>query len=177
MSRNEREWLAEPPLPKTHYVDTAIYTSEELFHEEREKIFNKVWIVACHESEIPNAYDYRTFRHPGGEELIILRGEDGKVRSFYNICPHRGNVLLYQPSGNAKRITCIFHQWSFDCTGNCIDIPRGTEGYQNRFDTGNAGLREVRAQVGFGGFVWVNVDDNAQSLEDYIGDGLSLLQE
>src|SRR5579884_664375 len=131
MGRNAKEWEARPRLPETHYVDSRIYTSQQIFEEEQEKIFNKTWIIACHESEIPNAYDYRTFQHPGGEPLIVIRGDDGQVRSFYNICPHRGNTLLYDPVGNAKRITCIFHAWSFDSRGNCIDISRGEQGYQD----------------------------------------------
>ncbi len=177
MSRDSVQWHQPPNLPGTHYVDTSIYTSPEIFHEEREKVFNKVWIPACHECEIPNAYDYRTFNHPGGENLIIVRGDDNKIRAFYNICPHRGNTILYDPSGNAKNMTCIFHAWSFDTKGSCVDIPRGKEGYQDRLSFEQVALREVKCQVGFGGFVWVNVDDNAESLEDYIGDALGLLDE
>ncbi len=126
---------------------------------------------------MPNVYDYRTFNHPGGAKLIVVRGEDNKVRSFYNICPHRGNTLLYDPVGNAKRITCIFHAWSFDTKGDCIDISRGKQGYQDRYGCENAGLREVRAEVGFGGFVWVNIDDDACTLPEYIGDALGMLDE
>lgn len=176
MSRNESQWQQPPKLPNTHYVDSRIYTDEEIFREEQEKIFNHTWIIACHESEVPNAYDYRTFQHPGGEPLIIVRGDDGKVRGFYNICPHRGNTILYDPSGNAKRMTCIFHAWSFDCKGSCIDIPRGNEGYQDRLRKEDVSLREVRTEIGFGGFVWVNIDDKAPSLKEYIGPALDMLE-
>jgi methanesulfonate monooxygenase large subunit len=177
MSRNSTQWHAKPKLPETHYVDTAIYTSEELFREEQEKIFNKVWIIACHESEIPGKYDYRTFHHPGGENLIIMRGDDDEVRAFYNICPHRGNTILYDPAGNAKRMTCIFHAWSFDSKGNCVDIPRAKEGYGDRLCKEDVCLREVKCEKGYGGFIWVNVDDDSSSLRDYIGDALGLLDE
>src|SRR5438270_4294402 len=102
MSRNAVQWYEKPKFPETHYVDTRIYTDGNLFREEQEKIFGKCWIIACHESELPGPYDYRTFAHPGGVPLIVVRGDDGKVRSFYNICPHRGNTLLYDPVGNAK---------------------------------------------------------------------------
>jgi len=109
--------------------------------------------------------------------LIVIRGEDMKVRSFYNICPHRGNTLLYDPVGNAKRITCIFHAWSFNPQGDCIDISRGKQGYQERFGCEQAGLREVKTDIGYGGFVWVNVDDDSCSLREYIGDAMGLLDE
>lgn len=177
MAKTSSQWAKAPNLPESHYVDTRIYTDEDLFREEQAKIFNKVWVIACHESEIPEPFDYRTFRHPGGENLIITRGEDRKVRAFYNICPHRGNTILYDPSGNAKRMTCIFHAWSFDTKGECVEIPRETEGYQDRFDKSEASLREVKCDVGFGGFIWVNIDDQCSSLQEYIGDALGLLDE
>ena len=177
MSRNAVQWQERPGFPDTHYVSTEIYTDEALFKEEQAKIFNKCWIIACHESELVNAYDYRTFNHPGGSPLIVVRGEDMKVRSFYNICPHRGNTLLYDPVGNAKRITCIFHAWSFNTKGDCIDISRGKQGYQERFGCEQAGLREVKTEVGYGGFVWVNIDDASCSLREYIGDAMGLLEK
>ncbi len=177
MAKTGSQWAKAPNLPESHYVDTRIYTDEDLFLEEQTKIFNKVWVIACHESEIPEPFDYRTFRHPGGENLIISRGEDRKVRAFYNICPHRGNTILYDPSGNAKRMTCIFHAWSFDTKGECIEIPRESEGYQDRFEKADASLREVKCDLGFGGFVWVNIDDECSPLQEYIGDALGLLQD
>jgi methanesulfonate monooxygenase large subunit len=176
MAKNAAQWGEFPKFPPSHYVDSRIYTDQRIFAEERAKIFNQCWYIACHESEIPNACDYRTFQHPGGTPLIIVRGEDMKVRSFYNICPHRGNTLLYDPAGNAKRITCIFHAWSFDAKGNCIDISREGEGYQGRFCKADAALREVRTALGYGGFVWVNVDDNCGPLQEFIGTAMSGLE-
>ena len=142
MAKTGADWAARPKFPATHFVDSRIYTDEAIFEEEQEKIFSKSWIIACHESELPSAFDYRPFTHPAGVPLIVVRGEDMKVRSFYNICPHRGNTLLYDPVGNAKRITCIFHAWSFDTKGDCVDITRGEQGYQERFV--QAGRRPAR---------------------------------
>ena len=144
MAKSAAEWNAPPKFPATHYVDSRIYTDQAIFDEEREKLFKPSWIIACHESEIAAPYDYRLFNHPAGVPLIVVRGDDGNVRAFYNICPHRGNTILYDPSGNAKRMTCIFHQWSFDSRGNCVDISRAEQGYQDRFCKADAGLREVR---------------------------------
>ena len=176
MSLDSTQWHAQPKFPDTHYVDTRLYTDESLFREEQEKIFAKSWIIACHESELPNAYDYRSFQHPAGTPLILVRGEDMNVRAFYNICPHRGNTLLYDPVGNAKRITCIFHAWSYDTKGKCLEISRAKQGYQDRFTCDDTGLREVKSALAYGGFVWVNLDDNAMSLQEYIGDALGMLE-
>lgn len=175
MARTTSEWLKRPKLPPTHYVDPIIYSSEEIFEEEKEKIFKKVWHLACHESELPNPYDYRTYRHPGGTPLVIVRGEDGRVRTFYNICPHRGNLIVYEPSGSSKYLTCIFHQWAFNGHGDCVDIPREKDGYQDRLCKADVALKEVRTEVAYGGFVWVNLDDNCEPLSSYIGEALDYM--
>lgn len=176
MSRTAAEWAARPKLPSTHYVDTRLYTDERIFREEQEKIFDRSWIIACHESEIASPYDYRTFQHPGGKNLVVVRGDDGELRAFYNICPHRGNALVQDPAGNARALTCIFHAWTFDSHGRCTGIARGKEGYQDRLQRSDVGLRRVRTAVGYGGFVWVNVDDGAPSLGDWVGDALETLE-
>lgn len=176
MSKNAAQWAERPRFPATHYVDSRIYTDEQIFRDEQERIFGKTWYIGCHESELPNVYDYRTFQHPAGVPLVMVRGEDNKVRTFYNICPHRGNTLLYDPVGSAKRITCIFHSWSFDTKGSCIDITREKEGYQDRFCKGDSGMREVRTEVAYGGFVWVNLDDECGPLSEFIGEALSELE-
>jgi hypothetical protein len=49
----------ETGFPDTHFVSTEIYTSDQIFREEQEKVFGKCWIIACHESELPSAFDYR----------------------------------------------------------------------------------------------------------------------
>src|SRR3712207_7658332 len=89
-------------------------------------------MLACHESELPEPNDYRPYHHPAGVNLIVVRGEDDRVRSFFNVCPHRGNTILYSPSGNAKRMTCIFHAWSFDAQGNCVRSEEHTSELQSR---------------------------------------------
>ena len=119
MAKSAAQWDVPPKFPPTHFVDSRVYTDDMIFEEEKEKLFRPSWIIACHESEIEAPFDYRLFNHPCGVPLIVIRGDDAKVRAFYNICPHRGNTILYDPSGNAKRMTCIFHQWSFDARGNC----------------------------------------------------------
>lgn len=178
MSRNAAQWQRKPDfLPSTHYVDPRIYTDEQIFLEEREKIFNKVWAVVCHESEVPNAYDYRRCQHIGGKELFVVRGGDMKIRTFYNHCSHRGSLLVLEPAGNAKRITCIFHQWCYDTLGNCVEVTRQKEGYGNRVTKEMMGLREVKTEVGLGGFIWVNVDDSCGNLASYVGDALDYLKD
>jgi methanesulfonate monooxygenase large subunit len=172
MPRDAHGWAERPKFPRTHYVDSRLYTDHGLFREEQAKVFAQSWIVACHESEIARPYDYRTFAHPAGPSLLVVRGDDGNVRAFYNVCPHRANALVYEPAGNARTLTCIFHAWTFDCHGHCTGISRRKEGYQNRLDPKDVGLRAVRVERGPGGFVWVNVSDDAPTLAAFLGDAL-----
>ena len=172
MARNDSAWTSAPALPPTHYVDPALYTSADILAQEQEKIFARTWVIACHESEVPERYDYRLYRHPAGKNLAIVRGDDDVVRAFYNVCPHRGNTILYNPAGNAKHLVCIFHSFAFDCKGECVAIPREKAGYQERLSKADFGLREVRAETGFGGFVYVNLDDAAEPLAAFIGEAL-----
>ena len=176
MPQSATQWGRTPSLPPTHYVDSRIYTDQTLFEEEREKIFEKVWSLVCHESEVPNAYDFRRCQHMSGKELLVIRGKDKKIRTFYNQCPHRGNVIAFEPSGNAKRLTCIFHLWSFDTKGNCVEITREKEGFQDRLSKKDVGLREVKTDLSAGGFVWVNVDDDCGPLEEFIDGSLDCFQ-
>lgn len=184
MSRNAEQWTKKPDLPSGQFVDPRIYTDETIFKEEQQKIFDKSWLVACHESELPEPLDYRTYQHPGGHNLIIIRDEDNQIHAYNNICPHRGNLLVFDAagsirnptaSGGPKRITCIFHSWAFDAKGNCVDIPRQKDGYQDRVQKCDYSLREMRTEVAYGGFVWVNVDDAAPSLRDTLGGALDAI--
>ena len=78
MARTAAEWSAPPKFPATHYVDSRLYTDESIFKEEKEKLFRPSWIIACHESELPEAFDYRLFTHPAGVPLIMVRGDDAR---------------------------------------------------------------------------------------------------
>lgn len=175
MSRTAIEWAKRPSLPASHFVDNAIFTSEEIFREEKEKIFDRVWKFVCHEQELPEPFDYRTTTL-AGTPLIISRDGDGRVRGFVNACSHRGSLVLRRPRGNARRWVCPFHQWVYDSDGNCVAIPRN-EAYDHcDVATGTMGLREVRTEMRLG-LVFVNLDDDCEPLEDFLSGCLASLEE
>ena len=185
-TRNMSEWSRRPLLPDTHYIDTRVYTDAKIFEEEIEKIWNRLWLPVCHESELPEKLDYRTAGVAGFKSIVVVRGQDGKVRTFLNVCPHRGNIIVRsptgnlgkaEPSGNPKNMTCMFHGWQFDYTGKCADIPREEAGYQGRICKADVGLRQIRTEVGYGGFVWVNLDDDCGPLEDFLAGAFDLMTQ
>lgn len=178
--REARQWAARPPFTEEQFVDTRIYTDHQIFLEEIDNIWHKTWLPVCHESELPDVLDFRTSGLPGDVPIVIVRGADNEVRTFLNICPHRGNLIVRkpkgnlsvaEPSGNANNMTCMFHGWQFNAFGHCVEISRERAGYQDRLCKAQVGLREIRTEVAFGGFVWVNLDDQAEPLMSYM-DGI-----
>ena len=169
---------------KNSFVDSA-KASKQLFIEEQQNILRNIWVPVCHESELPEPYDFRT-SSIGNENIIVCRAPDGKINALLNVCPHRGMLIERRPrgsflegqaSGNPKRITCMFHAWQFDMRGNCVYVAREKEGYQDRFCKDEAGLRRLRCRVHFGGFVWVNMNDQpVATLEEWVGDAFSSLE-
>jgi methanesulfonate monooxygenase large subunit len=184
-TRRETEWLARPALPATHYVDSAVYTDPSIHALEVERIWKKVWLPLCHESELPEPLDYRSLGTAGSTPLVVVRGADNVIRTFLNICPHRanrivrapsGNLGVAEPSGNPRNMTCMFHGWQFNARGECVEIPRARAGYQDRLGKENVSLREIRTEVAHGGFVWVNLDDDAGPLSDFVGGAFDFMR-
>ena len=174
MSRTEKQWMAPPAEKAENYVANAIYTDEGIFAEEMENIFGRVWKFVCYETELPEAGDYRTTM-VAGKPLVIVRGDDGNIRTFYNVCPHRGAEIVRKPSGNGKNFTCLFHHWTFDRQGECVSIPL-PDGYEDAgVSKEGQSLREVRTEIRLG-FIFVNLDDEAGSLDDYLNGALEFAE-
>lgn len=174
MSRSSAAYEAAPPLSATHFIDNRIHASEALWIEESEKILGRTWKFVCHASEVPEPYDFRTTKI-AGKSIIVMRGGDGTVRSFFNACPHRGSVLARLPRGNARQLTCMFHLWSFDDRGRCITVTR-PEGYARcGIEKSDLGLREVRTEAVMG-LVFANLDDGAPALRSFLGNALENAQ-
>ena len=164
-----------PPydLPDSHLVGRAAVADEAVHAEEKEKILDRVWRLACHESELAEKFDYRAFDRIN-PPLVMIRGDDRRIRCFVNVCSHRGARLIDEPSGNAEHIMCFFHHWSYDSRGRCINIPRSEAYARHGLDKADCGLREVRCET-YGGLVFFNLDDGAEPLEGWLGDAFESL--
>ncbi|MFT5502853.1 MAG: methanesulfonate monooxygenase large subunit [Gammaproteobacteria bacterium] len=184
-ARNKEEWQKLPAqFQPGEWVDSRIYSDPAIHEEELEKIWKKAWIPVCHESELANPYDFRTLTI-ANEPIIITRDKDMEVRAFLNVCPHRGNMIERRPSGSFKKgtpsgtpkmMTCMFHAWQFDMKGKCAYISRKEEGYQDRICEAEVGLRQLKSEVYFGGFVWVCMDDDiGMTVEEWAAGALDCL--
>lgn len=158
----------KPPLPDTHYLDNRIFTDEGIFRQEQSDIFQKVWMFVCHESEIPNPGDFRTTK-VAGKPIVIVRGEDGAIRTFFNVCRHRGAEVVREESGNARSLRCFYHQWNYGLDGALCSVtkPAGYEAV--KFDKGQFGLVPIRTES-LVGLLFVCLDPEAQPLSDFLGE-------
>jgi len=174
-SRTPNAWNSPPVLPAGHVVSGEVYTDPQVYEDEVRTLFDQTWRFACHESEVPEPYDYRLVTHCG-QSLIVIRGEDGRIRTFFNVCSHRGAMLLSEPSGNAASITCFYHRWTYDSRGACTGIPRPAAYAKDAVSKETMGLREVRTEV-LHGLVFIRLADEGSELAEFIGSALDQFEE
>lgn len=97
---------------------SSLYTDASTFTDEREKIFARTWQVVGHRDQAAKAGDYFTTELVG-EPLLIVRGSDGRLRGFYNICRHRAGPAA-EGCGSRKLFRCGYHGWTYDLDGSLI---------------------------------------------------------
>ncbi|MFN3856831.1 MAG: aromatic ring-hydroxylating oxygenase subunit alpha [Caulobacter sp.] len=141
------------------------FTSQAMLAEELKWVFGRSWLLACPVSDIASPGDAFPFT-VGQDPLVVVRGEDGQVRAFHNVCRHRGRQLVTRPR-NIKSFYCWFHGFDWHLDGSVRDIPDKAcfKGYTNEEDLV---LPAVQCEV-WGGFAWVNMDPGAPPLLDFLG--------
>lgn len=150
-------------------VNRKAFTDPEIFEIEKKKIFDKCWLYIGHESEIAKPKDFIN-RTVGGRPLIFNRDTDGEIHVLLNSCPHRGSIVCREHKGNSKVFQCFYHAWTFNNKGELVGLP-GKDGYPNDFNCdGSMNLQKVPRMDNYKGFYFVNFDENAISLADYLGE-------
>lgn len=147
-------------------VNRRVFTDPECLAQERRRIFDKCWIYAGHDSEVPHPGDYRS-RNVAGRPMILVRGDDAGVRLLLNTCRHRGAIVCRQKVGNAKTFQCPYHAWTYNSRGELIGVP-GEESYSDGFKREDMGLASPPKVDSYRGFIFVCFDSGAQSLSDYL---------
>ncbi len=142
------------------------YISEDFARREIEHMWNRTWQWACREEHIPEPGNRHVY-DVGPYSILVVRGDDNAIRAFVNSCPHRGMQFATEGSGGAKRphIRCPFHGMTFHLDGRLKEIPCRWDFPHLNED--NFGLTAVRCDT-WGGFVFINMDDEAPPLSDYL---------
>ncbi len=148
-------------LPASAYCDPALFATE------RARIFRRSWQLIGHETDLPNPGDYRV-DDISGSSVIVMRGTDGTLRGFYNVCAHRGHELL-AGEGCVKKLTCAYHAWTYDTLGQLRALPN--EAAFPGLDKSRHSLRQIRLEVFFG-LILVNLDPEARPFAETVADAL-----
>jgi phenylpropionate dioxygenase-like ring-hydroxylating dioxygenase large terminal subunit len=158
------------------FIPASDYTDPEVGRRERERLWPKVWQVACREEEIPNVGDYVKYDIVG-ESIIVVRVAGDRIDAYYNVCQHRGRQLVDEPRGNiAGGFFCNFHGWSYKLDGTLRHVQWRSDWPENCpiFSDGSLDLKRPRVEQ-WAGWLWVCMDPDAPSLEEYLGEAPALL--
>jgi phenylpropionate dioxygenase-like ring-hydroxylating dioxygenase large terminal subunit len=152
--------LGSEPIPAERY------TSPEFARREWERLWTRVWLLAGRESDIPEPGDYLTFEI-GTESILVIRQPDRSIRARYNVCMHRGTRLREPGRGHAELFSCPFHGWKYGLDGSLL-AALDPECFPQGLPRPQLDLQPVRCDT-WAGFVFVNLDPDAEPLRDYLG--------
>lgn len=149
--------LGPPPWPTLPGRD---YHAEDVHRLEQERVFGASWYCLGRSASLPDPGDF-VAPEVGGESIIVVRGHDGRLRSFANTCRHRGTLLLDGEGSTGGAIKCPYHAWAYTLDGRLRATPnvRPEDGIRKE----ELGLWPIRLEE-WGGFFFVNLDADATDL-------------
>jgi Rieske 2Fe-2S family protein len=155
----EHRSAAHPGLPGRDYC------SPEIFQLEKERIFYRSWFCIGREERLPTAGDFLT-EEIAGEDILVVRTQEGELRAFYNVCRHRGTKLCEASSGHVNRaFVCPYHAWSYALDGRLQKMPNVRD--EAGIEREQYGLRPVSLET-WDGFIFVNLAANPRPLRDQL---------
>ncbi|HEX4160052.1 MAG TPA: aromatic ring-hydroxylating dioxygenase subunit alpha [Rhizomicrobium sp.] len=140
-----------------------LYTDPGFFETERRGLFPHAPHLVCHVNDIPDPGDYQTLDILG-EKFFSLRGADGRVRSFHNVCRHRASRIAEGAHGNCgHRLVCSYHAWSYALDGALKSVPPW-QGFED-LDRARYGLVPLEQEI-WRGFIFVRAEKGAPSVAE-----------
>jgi carnitine monooxygenase subunit len=156
----------DPDPGRSYTLPSRLYTDPAVYAWEQQAIFARSWTYAGHLGALAEPGCYVTC-NVADQNILVIRGKDGALRGFYNVCQHRAHELL-KGGGRAKVITCPYHAWSYQADG-ALRTARGAEKLEG-FDAAQFCLKTVRVEAFAGKFVFFNLDRDALPLAEQAGD-------
>jgi len=165
MDLSENVLHIEAEIGRAWTLPAKFYTDASVFAAEKEKIFSRTWQVVGNSSQVAHPGDYFTAELLG-EPLLFVRGSDGTLRGFYNVCRHRAGPPA-EGCGSRKLFRCGYHGWTYGLDGALLSATE-TEGVEG-FRPEEFALKPVRAEEWFN-LVFVNLDPEARPLRECLGE-------
>src|SRR5476651_58935 len=152
------------PLEKARTIPARWYTSTRQADLETSAVFGSTWQIVGRSEQVAKPGDYLT-ANVAGEPIIVVRGEEGTLRGFFNVCRHRAAPILIEPCGHATKLRCRYHGWTYDLGGAL----RGTPEFDGVLDFDKEANGLVPVQVAtHGPFVAVHLGSPKQSFEQHL---------
>lgn len=147
-----------PDIPAGRYVDPAFLALE------RQYLWQRSWVYACHLDELPTAGSFLLLRKTGSP-ILVVRGQDDVVRAFYNTCRHRGGPVVRSEKGCVKGFVCGYHGWSYSLDGTLLNL-RDKRDFVG-LDLAAHGLKPIRCERFFN-WIFINEDPRAEPLLEHV---------
>jgi phenylpropionate dioxygenase-like ring-hydroxylating dioxygenase large terminal subunit len=171
----EGSWTEHYPELGTGPVSYEDSISPAHYELERKAIFGRTWLNVGRVEQLPRTGSYFTKELDAARtSVIVVRGSDGTVRGFHNICRHRGNKLVWndypkeETSGTCRQFTCKYHGWRYSLDGELTFVQQESEFFE--LEREDFGLVAVQTET-WEGFIFVNLDpENKASLGEYLGE-------
>ena len=163
---------AAAPLAQAYTIPAAWYTDPRVAHLELQSVFARNWQAVGRLAQLEKPGDYIT-ASVANEPIVVVRGRDGKLRAFYNVCRHHAMTVMNEPCGHAEHMRCPYHGWTYNLEGELRGMTE-FEGVKN-FERADHGLVPVCVEP-WENFVFVNLDPNATSLHDFLGSLVKLVK-
>ena len=159
---------AARPLGEATAMHPGLYRSEEVLALEQQEIFAKEWLCLGRTADIAKPGDYLTFAI-GDQPVVAFRTADGSIKTHANVCLHRMMRLL-DACGNAKRIVCPYHAWTYDIDGRLIGAPHMGRSHNDPtgpFKPRAHKLPEIRTEI-WQGWIYVTLNPDAPNVADML---------
>jgi phenylpropionate dioxygenase-like ring-hydroxylating dioxygenase large terminal subunit len=159
-TKDDVAWLGTEPIPALVYYDP------EYFELEREAVFKRTWLQIGHICELPDSGSFiRRDIEVARASVLIVRGKDGFIRAFHNVCVHRGTKLVNADAGRQASFSCPYHMWTYGTDGSLQSAPD----FDNFFlEKSQCALKPVAMEV-FAGLIFVHLGTPAQGVREWLG--------
>ena len=169
MDQTVQEILAmyddKAPLAEAHTIPAPWYFDPRIADLERHRVFSRTWQAIGRAAQVAEPGQFIT-TELAGEPIVAVRGTDGVLRAFFNVCRHHAAAVVMETHGHAEHLRCPYHGWTYGLDGALKGMTE-FEGVCD-FDRAKNGLVPIRVSV-WENLVFVNLDPHAESLEDFLG--------
>ena len=139
------------------------YNDERLFQIDMQEIFHKEWLIAGMTCEIPAKGNYLTLQI-GDNPIIVIRGAEGQVHAFHNVCRHRGSRLCVSDKGKVAKLVCPYHQWTYEIDGRLLFA--GSEMGAD-FNLADYSLKPVNVKTA-GGYIFISLAEKPPAIDEFL---------